>query len=437
LALVVLALVFWLGAAEAVRLWDFPVGGMSVTQLADWINPIRASISASQPSVTDNWDSAVIPFLVLGSLMAIGFSSIAIARVRKWNPNRDLRPTGQEDVSSADLDLYTGQLKEVERGIETVTGDRHGTATRVELGVGSGGRPVWDNPVLWRECCTWAYGRKIVLIRLVYWGLAGLVFLGLYNLIASGEATRTTTQEVFRLHVTARPLIPFMLAGLVVINALAVTSITNERDGRALDLLRVTDISPKEFLFGKILGVGYVVMDLTLLPIGLSVFLAWWGIISVENLCYLVLGWLVMVAFVIVLGLHCGLSYPSSRQAIGVSLGTVFFLLLGIVTAILMMISFTGNVEAQLAPFLACLVGGAIGLYLAMGWHTPSTALVVAAFLLPVSMFHSITSYVLGNYLTVILVLSLTYGFATTAMVVPRLSEFLVSTGRTKTGGHE
>ena len=43
-----------------------------------------------------------------------------------------------------------------------------------------------------------------------------------------------------------------------------------------------------------------------------------------------------------------------------------------------MMVSFTGNVEAQLTPFLACIVGGSIGLYVALGWHTPSPALVLA-----------------------------------------------------------
>jgi len=39
----------------------------------------------------------------------------------------------------------------------------------------------------------------------------------------------------------------------------------------------------------------------------------------------------------------------------------------------------------------------------------------------------------LGNFLSVLLVVSFTYGFATTAMMIPRLSEFLVSTGRSKT----
>ena len=103
----------------------------------------------------------------------------------------------------------------------------------------------------------------------------------------------------------------------------------------------------------------------------------------------------------------------------------------------LMMVSFTGNVEAQLAPFLACIVGGAIGLYLALGWNTPSSALAMASLILPLAMFYSITSYLLGNYMSSIIVVAFTYGFATTAMVIPRLSEFLISMGRSKLAENE
>ncbi len=53
----------------------------------------------------------------------------------------------------------------------------------------------------------------------------------------------------------AWPLAFFFLVSLVLVNALAVTSITNERDGQALDLLLVTDLSPNEFMFGKLGGV--------------------------------------------------------------------------------------------------------------------------------------------------------------------------------------
>jgi hypothetical protein len=223
-----------------------------------------------------------------------------------------------------------------------------------------------------------------------------------------------------------------MLLCLVIINALGVTSITSERDGRALDLLRVTDISPSEFLFGKLFGVLFVGLDLVVLPIALCVYLWLGGGISLENMSYVLLGMIVLDFFVAMLGIHCGLSYSGSRQAIAVSLGTVFFLSLGIVTAMVMMVSFTGNVEASLTPFLACIVGGAVGLYVVMGWHTPSTALGLASALLPLAMFYSITSLLLENYLSAIIVILSTYGFATVAMIMPRLNEFLVSMGRTK-----
>jgi len=72
-----------------------------------------------------------------------------------------------------------------------------------------------------------------------------------------------------------------------------------------------------------------------------------------------------------------------------------------------------------------------------MGWHTPSTALGLASALLPLAMFYSITSLLLENYLSAIIVVSLTYGFATVAMIMPRLSEFLVSMGRSKTAEAE
>ena len=437
LALVALFIVFWLGAAEAVGLVNGTIAGIANEQIAGAVSPIRAVLAASQPTVTENWTSTVLPYLMFAGSLAILLCGVAIVRVRKWNPNRDIRP-GQQQEESTDVDLFTGQVAVDEDGnpIQNLSAkqkhidDRSRTTSKIS-------RRVWDNPVLWREACTWAYGRKVVFIRIAYWLLAAFVFFSLYNLVASGEALRTTTQTSISVNVTTWPSVAFTLVSLVMINALAVTSITNERDGRALDLLRVTDLSPKEFLFGKSFGVAFVALDLILLPVLVFGYVWFSGVLGLENLNYLLIGWFILVAFVIVLGLHTGMSYYNSRQAIAVSLGTVFFLFLGIVTAMLMMVSFTGNVEAQLAPFLACIVGGAIGLYLALGWNTPSSALAMASFILPIAMFYSITSYLLGNYLSVALVVSFTYGFTTTAMVIPRLSEFLISMGRSKSAENE
>ena len=60
-----------------------------------------------------------------------------------------------------------------------------------------------------------------------------------------------------------------MLLSLVLVNAQAVTSLTSERDAQALDLLLVTDLTPKEIVFGKLGGVFYNTKEMVLLPMAL------------------------------------------------------------------------------------------------------------------------------------------------------------------------
>jgi ABC-type Na+ efflux pump permease subunit len=448
LALVAMCIVFWLGLCEGVGLAGPIVAGITGVEIAGAMSPVRTIMAASHPTVSSTWSFSVLPFLFLSSLISTLLCGVAIWKVRHWNPSRDVRigqPSREEAEASVNhglnavddrkgsadsevLKSLTGQDV-----VEQSEGFRTGHVDDRARMANQNSRRVWDNPVLWREMKTWAYGRKILFIRGAYWLLAALVFFAVFSLVDSGVATRVTADAGVTIPAAARPLAPFILVSIVMVNALAVTSITTERDGRALDLLMVTDISPHEFLFGKIVGVLYVVSDMIALPILISGYLWFNGALSGENLIYLSIGLGVLFLFVTMLGVHCGMSYGGSRQAIGVSLGTVFFLFLGVVTVMVMMVSFTGNVEAQLSPFLACIVGGAIGLYVALGWHTPSPALVLACGVLPIAMFYSITSLLLGNFLSVLLVVSFTYGFATTAMMIPRLSEFLVSTGRSKT----
>jgi ABC-type transport system involved in multi-copper enzyme maturation permease subunit len=434
LALVVLAIVFWIGLFESIGFVGGTLGGYSAELIAAATSPIRAIMAASHPSVSTTWPTLVVPYLIVALTVSGLLCGLAILRVRRWNPSRDVKP-GQEESIKNEFDMITGKLTDAEpdaTGLSAGERLRSGHVDDRSRQVSQNSRRVWDNPVLWREMCTWAYGRKILFIRGAYWLLAACVFFALYSLVTSGAATRTTADASVQIPVVARPLAPFMLVSIVLVNALAVTSITTERDGRAIDLLRVTDISPKEFLFGKLGGVLYISLDLMLLPILMCIYVWYSGALTGENLLYLILGLLVLYVFVAVLGIHSGMSFEGSRQAIGVSLGTVFFLFLGVVTSMMMMVSFTGNVEAQLTPFLACIVGGAIGLYVALGRNTPSPALAFASGILPFAMFYSITSLLLKNYLSVLLVVAFTYGFATTAMIMPRLSEFLISTGRVK-----
>ena len=177
---------------------------------------------------------------------------------------------------------------------------------------------------------------------------------------------------------------PLLLLSLVLVNAQAVTSLTSERDVRALDLLLVTDLTPKEIVFGKLGGVFYNTKEMVLLPMLLCVGLWLAGPLSLENLLYLLGGLAVLYVFAAMVGLHAGMTYANSGVAVATSLGTVFFLFVGVAVCMRIMMAFSGSFQAQFLPFFAFMVFGGVGLYAVLGVRNPSTAIGVASFLCPV-----------------------------------------------------
>lgn len=378
------------------------------------LSPLRATTTAARPipelatffGIQSPWISGAILCGIATALVAL-----SIQRLRIWNPSREGRPLAQEsegDSNPTDLKLAaTWKVREPRR--------------------------VWDNPILWREMCTWAYGRKVLIVRLAYLLFGSLIVAGLYFAVQSGIALQKSNVNESLVPETAMLLAPLFVVSLIIINALAVNSITNERDGQALDLLLVTEITPRSFLFGKLVGVLYVAKEMVLLPMGVCIWLSTQGAVSGENLVFSLIGLLVMDVFVAMLGIHCGMIYSKSRSAIGTSLGTVFFLFLGVVTCMLIMIGFRGSFGRQLAPFLAIIIGGGAGLYVALGHRNPSPAITLAAFGLPFLTFFAITSFIIRDQeLTVFSVLVTAYGFTTLAMMVPALSEFEFAFGRSQ-----
>lgn len=283
-------------------------------------------------------------------------------------------------------------------------------------------RHVWDNPVLWREVCTWAYGRKVLLVKGAYWTLFAAVAAAL---------TLFPRPDVGFSILPAAVLVPLFLLSLILVNTQAVTSLTTERDAGTLDLILVSQVTPKEFIFGKLLGTFYNVKEVVLLPLLLCGYLYWQGRISAENCFYLILGLGVLYGFAAMLGLHSGLTYPSSRNAIAASLGTVFFLFIGVAVCMRVMLAFSGSFQAQLHPFLAFMIGGGAGLYLALGARNPSNAIAVASFVCPLATFYALTSLFLGQTHLAFLAITGAYGFATAAMLIPAVDEFDLATGRT------
>ena len=208
------------------------------------------------------------------------------------------------------------------------------------------------------EIRTWAYGRKVVVIRAAFVVIFLLITAVLYLQIQTGVAFEPGARIGRALPSATLPLAALGVISLVLLNALAVNSVTGERDSLTLDLLLVTDLSPTEFVFGKLLGVLYVGKEMILLPIVLMIYLAVAGVITVENICYAILGGLLLFVFVTMLGIHSGLSYAVSRTATLVSLGTIFFLCVGIAICMTIMVSFRGAFQLQLAPFLVMILAG-------------------------------------------------------------------------------
>lgn len=446
LALTALTLVFWVGGWEAVGLIEGadPVFGIGWATWSTGFSPLRAILIASGSVVPSDEGLGLLGhgvnlFFVVSAGVTVLLCGVAIWRVRIWNPSRELRPRQAEEERAASI--WGAEHDAASAG--DVTRTRESTAevqraghvdARVRKADGKT-RQVWDNPILWREIRTWAYGKKVIVIRVAYGILFALIMVGLHRATETGETliseARTTTDLATRL------LAPFFLLSLVIVNALAVNSITNERDGRSLDLLLVTELSPREFLFGKLGGVFWVTKEMVVLPVVAAVYLGARGGISLENLSYLLGGLAVMYVFVAMLGIHCGMIYSNSRTSIGVSLGTVFFLFLGVVTLILMMISFSGSFQTQLGPFLAFVVGGSIGLFVSLGLRNPSPAIALASLIVPMATFFAVTSFLLDRSLSAFLVISATYGFTIAAMMMPALGEFDIAMGRAKTAEDE
>ena len=388
--------------------------GATLGRWAGALSPWQAVLAAARPQLVHaTWlalGSVYQAFIALAIAVTVGVNLIAMLFVRVWNPSKEVRFRADE----AD-EFRTATDAAAEPATPAATRSVHAAPGKL--------RSVWDNPILWREVCTWAYGRKVVIVRLVYVALFIATALGAHAALRSSGSTSSATT----LPVTVLPL---LVLSLVLVNALAVTSITTERDLGAFDLLLVTDITPLEFIWGKLGGVFYVAKEMILLPAALAIYLCIAGA-SLENLIYLLGGLALMNLFVATLGIHAGLTYTNSRSAVAVSLGTVFFLFVGVATCMRIMISFSGSFQLQLAPFLAFMIGGSAGLFAALGARNPSQAIGLASLLLPVLTFVAITGFLQGDTLGVFLIVEFTYGLTTAAMLVPAISEFDVATGRT------
>lgn len=458
-----LVLVLWIGVWQAIG-FLFPEGsilGIGVPALVTAMSPWQAVLTATQPAIENDqtiWGilNPISGYLLSSAVITLLINGTAIAMVRIWNPSRELKQgtpeedTWRKEAVAARLQREAAERKSAVAGqvfnanpYESLTDnllaqeeehpdlaqkEEYSADGRYKMDAAISAAPgkvreVWDNPIIWREICTHAYGRKTFIIRLVYFLLFAMSIYALHLVFSANQVPLMSD--------LAGPLVPFFVLSMLLLNAQSVTSLTSERDGGTFNLLLVSDISPKEFVYGKLGGSFYNMKEAILFPLLICGYIIWKEPALMTNMLLLTGGLIVLYFFAAMVGVHIGMQYSNTRSAVAASLGIIFFLFIGIATCMWIMIAFSGSFEAQLQPFLAFVIGGSIGLYICLGARNPSAAIASASFVCPLATFYAITSLLLGKPYGVFVSIVGAYLFASIAMLIPAVDEFDVATGRT------
>jgi ABC-type transport system involved in multi-copper enzyme maturation permease subunit len=445
ISLTILMVVLSVVAVEAVAFF-LPHLRLFGVPIVEALNPYRATFAVLYPSSEQaaTWRTSSFVYIALRMAFAAGLIWFGSTMLRKWNPGRgeprEQREEGlEEEVALEDaapggepVTAGDASAPPIEPGPTTVpptpAPDSFGLSVprRTHRRLAGPARPyrrAWDNPVLWRELMTRAYGTKPLIIK----GIYALIFaLGVYVFHSLGAGVKQPLA-------TNLALIPIALGilSLMLVNAQGVTALTSERDSGALDLLLVTELSPRQFMLGKLYGALYNTKEMIVLPLAWITYLAARGFLSAENTVFVLVDFLLLCHFAAMLGLHAGISYTNSRAAVANSLGTIFFLMAGIGICAFLIILSDREFGRQLLSFMIFIGAGSVALFGSLGARNPSQAIALVAILTPFWTFYCVISLINGEFMAAFLFSMGIYGFFVLAMLVPAVSSFDIALGRT------
>jgi ABC-type transport system involved in multi-copper enzyme maturation permease subunit len=470
ISLTILMVVFSVAGVEAIAL-AFPTMEFLGIPLVEVLNPYRAMLAVLYPR-SDQIGHIVRTTSVVYIACRLTFAAALVAfgtwKLRKWNPGksepRELRE--EEEIEAIE------QLVEIEEEAELPVAVGagavgNGDSWRRTRGEGGGASPerngpslplspdpsrlaepgpttglhvpkrthrriahaprpyreAWTNPILWRELMTRAYGTRPLIVKGCYVLLFALG-MGMFFHLSQGLENPLASGLV---------MIPVGLTilSLILVNAQGVTALTSERDTGALDLLLVTELSPKEFIYGKLYGILYNSKEMIALPILTAIAMTVLGYLSGENLVFFTVDFLLLCHFSAMLGLHSAITYTSSRTAVANSLGTIFFLMVGILLCAFLIALSDREFGRQLLSFMIFIGAGSVALFGSLGAKNPSNAIALVAILTPFWTFYCIISLIHLDFMAAFLVSAGVYGFALLAMLVPAVGDFDIALGRT------
>ena len=477
ISLTILMVVFSVAGVEAFAIF-FPTAEFMGVPLVEVLNPYRAMLAVLYPrsgELTGVVRASSLVYIACRLTFAALLVAFGTWKLRKWNPGknepRELREGAEIETletlvevqaveESVEAPVAVGSAAMVAGGSATLmegeldvphfpgksqgvtaassTKSRGTTAgepgpttglhvprrTHRRIGTKQGSyRHAWANPILWRELMTRAYGARPLIVKGCY---IMLFALGMGEFFELGRGMENPMQS-------GLVMIPVGLTilSLIVVNAQGVTALTSERDTGALDLLLVTELSPKEFIYGKLYGVLYNCKEMIALPILTAIAMAFMGLLSGENLVFFLLDFLLLCHFAAMLGLHAAITYTSSRTAVANSLGTIFFLMVGILLCSFLIALSDREFGRQLLSFMIFIGAGSVALFGSLGAKNPSHAIALVSILTPFWTFYCIISLVNGDLMAAFLVSAGVYGFAILAMLVPAVGDFDIALGRT------
>ncbi|MGH7224014.1 MAG: ABC transporter permease, partial [Gemmataceae bacterium] len=412
----------------------------------EWLDPFLALQTVQDPtSFLEPGLSPAYGFTIAMFVLSLLLNLWGLLRLRVWNPSGE--PIMQREQPS---EKDEGRRMKDEKEAATFSGSSfilHPSSFRSVHAAPGAVRRVGPNPILWREIYTRAYGRRPLLVKTAYFVV--LTFICWYALAP------LLIQHKNMAFAAAYGLIPVGVLSMLLVAAQAVTAITSERDTGALDLLLVTDLSAKEFIFGKLGGIAYNAKEYLLPPLVLAAVYAAYGFLAsppashpelrsgmnaTSFVCVAGAG-LVLLAFAMMLGIHVALRTPNSRLAIIHTLSTIFFLSVGTLVCVALIL-INGRFEYQWGSFVFFLVAGVGGLWWVLSGDRPSGALTWASWFCPLAVLYTVMNILVAkpgsqesaDPLIPFLVIAGAFGFAVAAMLVPLVSEFDVAMGRTSGG---
>jgi ABC-type Na+ efflux pump permease subunit len=468
IALTILMVVFSVAGVEAFTIAFPDLPPLLGVPIVEVLNPYRAMVAVLYPQADQATGLVRASSVVyIGARLSFAAALVAFGtwKLRKWNPGtnepRELREEGEVEVvetlveigeETAEEPVGVGSAAIARAGqsgvavsdrpkaitvASAMTGQENGAPRpgpttglhvprRTHRRIGAKAeayRSPWANPILWRELMTRAYGAKPLIIKGCYF-LLFVLGMGLFFNLGQGlENPLRSTLGLIPIGLT--------ILSLVLINAQGVTALTSERDTGALDLLLVSELSPKEFIYGKLYGVLYNSKEMIALPVLTTIAMFFLGIISGENLVLFLIDFLLLCHFSAMLGLHSAITYVSSRTAVANSLATIFFLMVGILLCAFLIVLNNQEFARQLLSFMIFIGAGSVALFGSLGAKNPSNAIALVALLTPFWTFYCIISLVNGDIMAAFLVSAGIYGFAILAMLVPAVGDFDIALGRT------